>query len=42
MRKMMMTNRRMMVTRQPIRTGVFPSSGVALGDGTAAERNGGK
>lgn len=27
MRKMMMTNSRMMVTRQPIRMGVFPSSG---------------
>lgn len=37
MRKMMMTNRRMMVTRQPMRMGVFPSSEVLLFDGAAAE-----
>lgn len=36
----MMTNKRMMVTRQPIRMGVFPSSGVALADGAAAEKKG--
>lgn len=33
---MMMTNSRMMVTRQPIRTGVLPSSGGTLADGLVA------
>lgn len=36
MRKMMTTSRRMMVTRQPIRTGVFPSSEESEADGGAA------
>lgn len=42
MRKMMMTSRRMMATRHPIKTGVFASSGGAFVDGAAAGVRGGK
>ena len=36
MRKMMMTNSRMMVTRQPIRMAVFSTSGGSVADGLVA------
>lgn len=34
-----MTNKRMMVTKQPMRMGVFPSSGGSEGDGFTPEDN---
>ncbi|TNN52200.1 hypothetical protein EYF80_037556 [Liparis tanakae] len=40
MRKMMMTSSRMMVTRQPIRMGVFPLTGGALAEGTVLNATG--
>lgn len=42
MRKMMMTSSRMMVTRQPIRTGVFTSSEDTVDDVVAAGRGRGR